>query len=282
MKPPEKSAGSSGAGDLTISRLSICELGRTSNENARVDPYVVVALGQSADDDELVVDDRNARDAADYFRSVLVLSAGDRLGRYAAGDVTGRSHLRDQSRVAVDLARRDDHGSVELRRFGLERYAQLARFVPAQLERFAAESFVADERHRDNGRSGFGAENQKFAFGVGDRSERRSFDGDRRSDDRGARYIDNGAAHDGRSGLGVGPCREGKHAQHEKERCQSGHELIEAYWFSMPQSYRSLRYGWLTYRDQTVKFKLRTGLHVKRMLRGKRPAHAQFFLQSRG
>lgn len=28
--------------------------------------------------------------------------------------------------------------------------------------------------------------------------------GDRRSDDRGARYIDNGAAHDGRSGLGVG------------------------------------------------------------------------------
>lgn len=230
----------------------------------------------------LFVDDRNARDAADYFRSVLVLSAGDRLGRYAAGDVTADricaispaslSTLRVATTTAPSSC--DDSGSsVTLN----SQDSSLAQF-----ERFAAESFVADERHRDNGRSGFGAENQKFAFGVGDRSERRSFDGDRRSDDRGARYIDNGAVHDGRSGLGVGRARKGKHAQHEKERCQSGHELIEAYWFSMPQSYRSLRYGWLTYRDQTVKFKLRTGLHVKRMLRGKRPARARFFLRSRG
>ena len=60
-------------------------VGFGTRNGSAVDPDVVVALREAPYHDELVVENRNTRNAAYYFCRVSVLRFGDRLGRSAAG-----------------------------------------------------------------------------------------------------------------------------------------------------------------------------------------------------
>ena len=129
-------------------------VGLGAGHGGAVDPDVVVSLGESPGDHELVVDERNAGDAADDLPRVAVLRAGDGLARNAAYNHHRMAHVEIDRRLAVPPPHGGHHHLVDLLALLFQRGIRAGRLPAPHLDVRNQTGCIGKHRHLEIVRSG--------------------------------------------------------------------------------------------------------------------------------
>ncbi len=182
-------------------------IGLGAGDGRAVHPHVVITLREPAGDDELVVDERDARDAAHDLSRVAVLRFADRLTRNAAHDRHGLAHVAVHGHLGTRAAHGRYHHIADL--FALFPECDVdPHLAGGGPDDFDPLRFVSDHRDVERIAPGRQTAQRIAAVGAAGGALGRARDEDRRSDDGLSRGGVGYCAHDG--------CPGGKHLSGER------------------------------------------------------------------